>query len=134
VLTIMSRGVIVVLVGIALLIGMTAGDDLHSLVILAWSGPGSAIGPVALLAVFWKRTTWAGAIAGMVTGASIVLFWAYSHLFGIGVMVDGELVSLKAGLIAELVPGFFGGLVVAVVVSLMTRPPEDADQLVADFS
>ncbi len=43
-------------------------------------------------------------------------------------------VSLKAGLIAELVPGFFGGLVVAVVVSLLTRPPEDTDQLVADFS
>ncbi|MCH8979804.1 MAG: sodium/proline symporter [Armatimonadetes bacterium] len=134
VLAVMARGIIVVLVGIALAIGMTAGESLHSLVILAWSGPGSAIGPIALLAVFWKRTTWAGAIAGMVTGAVIVLFWAYSHLLGIGVMVDGELVSLKAGLIAELVPGFFGALIVAVVVSLKTRPPENADELVADFS
>ena len=133
VLAVMSRGIIVVLVGIALAIGMSAGESLHSLVILAWSGPGSAIGPVALLAVFWKRTTWAGAFAGMVTGAAIVLFWAYSHLLGIGVVREGALVSLKAGVIPELVPGFLGALIVAVVVSLRTQPPENVDQLVADF-
>ena len=134
VLTRMSRAAIAVLVVVAVLIGITVDQDLNSLIILAWSGPGAALGPVALLAVFWKRTTFAGALAGMATGALIVVFWAFSHLLGIGVMVDGELVSLKAGLIAELVPGFFGSLIVAVVVSLMTRPPEDADQLVADFS
>ena len=31
--------------------------------------------PVLLMAVFWKRMTWAGALAGMVAGAGTAVLW-----------------------------------------------------------
>ena len=41
----------------------------------AWAGFGATFGPVMIFSLFWKRTTYAGAIAGMVAGAGMVFFW-----------------------------------------------------------
>lgn len=79
-------------------------------VLFAWSGIGAAFCPVIVLSLFWKRMTKAGAIAGMCSGFLITMIWA---------------IFFKASTnLYEMVPGFFGAIVIIVIVSLFTRPPE----------
>lgn len=82
------------------------------LVAYAWAGFGAAFGPAILMALFWRRMTRYGALAGMVTGAVTVIIW--KHL-------SGGLFDLY-----ELVPGFVFALAAIVVVSLLdTAPPPE---------
>ena len=86
----------------------------------AWGGFGAAFGPVVLLALFWKRSNAAGALAGMISGALTVIVWSYIPL----IELEGELVTLsaKTGLYS-LALGFPIALVVMIVVSLITKKP-----------
>ena len=61
-----------------------------------------------LLALYWKRFTYGGAVAGIVTGFVVDALW---YVF-----------MAKTGLY-EIIPGFAAGLVAAVVVSLLTPKP-----------
>ena len=64
----------------------------------AWAGFGSAFGPVVLLALFWKRSTLAGAISGMATGALTVIVWDYLPLVnGVTLYKATNLYSLVLG-------------------------------------
>ena len=81
-------------------------------VLFAWSGVGCAFCPVIILSLFWKRTTRAGAIAGMCSGFLITIIWA---------IFFKESTNLY-----EMVPGFLGAILVTVAVSLFTAPPEKA--------
>jgi sodium/proline symporter len=78
-------------------------------VLFAWSGLGAAFTPVVLAGLFWKGTTRAGAIAGMVVGFLVTVLWV---------------VAFKADFydLYELIPGFIAGLATIVVVSLWTSP------------
>ena len=82
-------------------------------VLFAWSGLASAFTPVVLCSLFWKGTTRAGAIAGMVVGFLTAVIWV---------------VALKEHVydLYEMIPGFLAGFVVTIGVSLMTEPPEGA--------
>ncbi len=82
-------------------------STLLSMVAYAWGGFGAAFGPVILLSLFWPRMTGAGAIAGMVTGAVVVVVWK----------------QLKGGVFEmfEVVPGFAAALLAIVAVSLLTK-------------
>ena len=82
----------------------------------AWAGFGSAFGPVVLLALFWKRSTLAGAISGMATGALTVIVWDYLPL------VNG-VTLYKATNLYSLVLGFAFAFIMNVVVSLLTKKP-----------
>jgi sodium/proline symporter len=82
-------------------------------VLFAWSGIASAFAPVVLCSLFWKRTTRAGAIAGMVAGFLTVIVWV--------VVFKERFYDLY-----EMIPGFAVGFVVTVGVSLFTEPPEGA--------
>ncbi|MBD1388158.1 sodium/proline symporter PutP [Neiella sp. HB171785] len=104
---------------VALVASMLALDSSNSvlgLVSNAWAGFGAAFGPVVLLALFWRRMTYAGAIAGIITGAVTVLCWSHLPL-----LADGQPLS---SLIYEIIPGFLSAAVAIVVVSLLTRSPE----------
>lgn len=83
-------------------------------VLFAWSGLASAFTPVVLCSLFWKRTTRAGAVAGMVAGFVTAVVWV---------------IALKERFhdLYEMIPGFVAGFLVTIVVSLLTRPPEGAD-------
>ena len=83
---------------------------LMALVSCAWGAFGSAFGPVILLALFWKRFNYNGALAGIIAGFAVDIFW-YLKLS-------------KCTGVYEIVPGFLAGLIVAVLVSLMTKAPE----------
>ncbi|MEG2175072.1 MAG: sodium/proline symporter PutP [Oscillospiraceae bacterium] len=100
-----------------------AWDDtsvIFTIVSFAWAGFGATFGPLMLFSLFWKRTSHAGAIAGMLTGAISVFVWKL-------------LLKPMGGVFAiyELFPAFVLSCIVIVVVSLCTAPP--SAEVVADF-
>ena len=88
---------------------------IFSLVSFAWAGFGATFGPIILFSLFWKRTTRAGAIAGMVTGGVSVLVWK---------LVLNQFLSDTIPVFAlyELLPAFILSSIAIVVVSLCTKP------------
>lgn len=76
------------------------------LVAYAWAGFGAAFGPVLILSLFWGRMTRNGALAGMITGAVVVIAWKQLGFA-----------------LYEMVPGFLMATLAIVVVSLMGRAP-----------
>ena len=102
-------------VGVAVLGAIFASDPNSSIfrvVSFAWAGFGATFGPVMLFALFWKRCSAAGAIAGMFSGAVSIFVWKY-------------LVAPLGGVFAiyELLPAFVISCVFIVVVSLCTARP-----------
>ena len=91
---------------IAIIIAADPESRVLGLVSYAWAGFGAAFGPVVILSVFWKRMTAAGALAGMLAGALVVVFWK----------------PLTGSSLYEIVPGFIACAVAIVVVSLLTKP------------
>jgi sodium/proline symporter len=116
-LVLYSRIVVMLLVIGALIFGVLAEDLVFWLVLFAWAGLGAAIGPTSILALFWRRTTRAGVMAGLVAGTVVTIAW--------------EKTPYLATRMYELVPAFFAALLVTVVVSWLTRPPENTDELFA---
>lgn len=88
-------------------------SEVLGLVSNAWAGFGAAFGPLIILALTWNRMTGAGAVAGLVTGAAVVIAWIAagfnSSLFG------------GPGLY-EIVPGFLAAWAAIWGVSLATQP------------
>jgi sodium/proline symporter len=78
----------------------------------AWAGLGASFGPLVLFSLFWKRTTFPAAVAGMLSGGVMVVVWknAIARLGGV----------LN---IYELLPAFVISCIVIVVVSLLTKKP-----------
>lgn len=76
-----------------------------------------AFGPIILLALFWRRATLAGAVSGMVAGAAATFIWK----FKLSALAEHHPVFG----IYELAPGFAICLLVAVVVSLVGKPPSN---------
>lgn len=107
---------VVVVAVIAFLIALDPESSIMDLVSHAWAGFGAAFGPVVLLALFWKRSNLAGAIAGMATGAAVIIVWNYIPL------IAGQ-TPADATKLYSLIPGFFLALLVNVVVSLVSKAP-----------
>jgi SSS family transporter len=88
-------------------------------VLFAWSGLASAFAPVILCSLFWKRTTRAGAVAGMIGGFLTTITWV--------LVFKEQFFDLY-----EMLPGFFAGFGLTIGVSLFTNPPDGAaDELEA---
>ena len=75
----------------------------------AWGLFGAAFGPVVILSLFWKRFTYKGAIAGILSGAIVDIVWFIK-------------LSALTG-VYELLPAFIVGFVFSVVVSLLDKKP-----------
>ena len=85
---------------IAMLIAFVNSSSLYNSVLYAWSGLGAAFGPLLLLSLYTKKVTPNGALAGILTGTLISIFWPL----------------LNSG-IPQLVPGFFGSLLMILLIS-----------------
>ena len=108
-MTWIGRVVVLVIAVVALLIASNPGaGSIMSLVSNAWGVFGAAFGPTILLTLFWKRFNFAGALAGIVSGAAVDILWL-AFLSGTGIY--------------ELAPGFIASFIVAVVVTLCTKAP-----------
>lgn len=99
---------------VAILIAADPDSKVLGLVSNAWAGFGAAFGPLIVLSLTWKRMTGAGAVAGLVTGAGVVIGW-------IALGWNSKLPGLDAGLY-EIVPGFIASWLAIVLVSRATQP------------
>ncbi len=112
-----SRIVLVSIAIIGIILAWKENSVIFSLVSFAWAGFGATFGPLMLFSLFWKRTTRAGAIAGMLTGGISVFVWK---------LVLNEFLSEAAPIFAiyELLPAFILSSVAIVVASLLSKAPE----------
>jgi sodium/proline symporter len=112
-----SRIVLVLITFFAIFVATGKNQVIFTIVDFAWAGFGAAFGPLMLFSLFWKRTTYAGAIAGMVAGGVMVFVWNF-------------FISKLGGIwsIYELLPAFLFSCIVIVVVSLLTKKPDEKIQ------
>lgn len=57
-------------------IAVTSNKLVFALVSYAWSGLGASFGPALFLLLKWKKTTWQGVLAGMITGTLTTIVWS----------------------------------------------------------
>ncbi len=112
----MSRITVFVIAVLAYVIALDPNSSIMGLVSNAWAGLGSAFGPIVLLSLFWKRTNFQGAVAGIITGALTVIVWDYIPF------VSGQTLGSATGLYS-LAIGFALSLLAIVAVSLATPAP-----------
>ena len=108
-----GRLVVVLVAIVAYFIASSKGSGAQAIMNMvenAWAGFGSAFGPVILLSLFWKRFTYKGAVAGVIGGAVVDVFW---------------LLCMGYTGIYEIIPGVIVGFVFSVVVSLLDKKPSD---------
>jgi len=122
-LLIVSRGAVIIIALLALVIASDRDSRVLDLVSYAWAGFGASFGPVIIFSLFWRKMTSQSAIAGMVLGAVTVVIWSN---------LGGGIFDLY-----EIVPGFLFASFGIVGFSLMkpetksaTLDQYDAAQLV----
>ena len=64
---ILARVSVVIISVISIFLALNPNSSVFRIVSFAWAGFGAAFGPVVLLSLFWKKTTGAGALAGMIS-------------------------------------------------------------------
>ena len=109
----LARGTVIAIAIIGIVLAWDPNSSVFRVVSFAWAGFGAAFGPLMLFSLFWKRTTKAGALAGMIVGGAMVFIWK----FGIA-----KLGGVWA--IYELLPAFICSAIVIVIVSLATPEPD----------
>jgi len=77
-LVLLGRIATLLISAVALFLAFTNQELIFDMVAYAWSGLGSSFGPVILLALWWKRTTRGGALAGMIVGMVSTVAWQRS--------------------------------------------------------
>ncbi|MBR5139591.1 MAG: sodium/proline symporter PutP [Clostridia bacterium] len=107
-----GRGVVIAVAVVAFFIASSKSEGAQSIMNLvenAWAGFGSAFGSVMILSVFWRRFTYKGALAGVITGAVVDVLW-FVFLAG------------PTG-IYEMIPGFVASMIAAVIATLIDAAP-----------
>ncbi|PKC51854.1 SSF-domain-containing protein [Rhizophagus irregularis] len=107
-----GRIAVLIVAIVAFFLALDPENSILDLVGFAWAGFGAAFGPVILLALYWRKLTNIGALAGMIVGAVVAYVW-------------GTVPAIKENFFGlyEIVPGFVLGLIAAVIVSLITYKP-----------
>ncbi len=109
-----TRITLIVIAICAMIIALDENSVIFTVVSFAWAGFGATFGPTMLFSLFWKRITRAGAIAGMLSGGSMVFLWKLvlkpmGGIFGI----------------YELFPAFVTSCLFIVIVSMLTKEPDE---------
>lgn len=110
-----GRVLVLVLSLIAFVIANSKGSGAQAIMDMvenAWGAFGASFGPTILLSLFWKRFNYQGAVAGVISGFVIDLGWLLTGM------------TASTG-IFEIVPGFFGSLVVTIIVAKLTSAPNE---------
>lgn len=110
-----SRVTLLLVALFGVIIALDENSVIFKVVSFAWAGFGATFGPIILFSLLWKRTTRAGAIAGILTGSIMVFVW-------------NMLISRLGGVFAiyELFPAFVLSSIAIVIVSLLTKKPDQA--------
>lgn len=115
-----SRIMVLVIAAVAFFMALNPESSIFKLVSYAWAGFGATFGPLVLLALFWRRMTNRGAIAGLLAGGITVVVW---HNLG-AILPEQAFAAAPVLAVYELLPGFLAGLAAAVVGSLLDKAPD----------
>ena len=109
-----GRAALLIIAFLGSVIAMDEDSIIFTIVSFAWAGFGATFGPLMLFSLFWKRTTRAGAVAGMLSGGAMVFIWNF-------------LIKPMGGVwgIYELLPAFIISSIFIVVVSLISKEPDE---------
>lgn len=107
ILLVSRLGVVLVSI-IAFSIAFAKISTIYSLVLYAWSGLGSAFGPLLLLSLYSKRINKYGAWAGILSGGILSAIWPYINRF----------IAIE---IPSMLPGFVASFILILLVSRLTR-------------
>ena len=110
-----TRMWVVVVALVALFIATDQSASVLGLVARAWAGLGASFGPIILFALFWQKTTKAGAITGVISGA-------------VGAIVFSKMAFISY----EILPAFAFSAFLIFIVSLMTQDQVPA-KVAVDF-
>ena len=107
-----TRIILVVIMLFAMLVATGGNQVIFSIVDFAWAGLGATFGPLMIFSLFWKRTTYQGAIAGMITGGVTAIVWNF-------------FIAPLGGFFAvyELAPAFLFSCIAIVIGSLLSPAP-----------
>jgi cation/acetate symporter len=130
-----SKMVLMVVALAAAYVAAQRPADILFLVSAAFSFAAAAFFPALVLGIFWKRTNRLGASLGMLAGLGITIYYmAMTQPWMRGVLGITAPVQLWWG-IQPISAGVFGvplGFAVMVVASLLSRPPSESEQAVAE--
>ncbi len=118
-----ARITVVAIAVLGVIIARNPDSSVFGIVSFAWAGFGASFGPLVICSLFWKRTTFPGAVSGMIAGGVMVFVWKY-------------LIKPLGGVfgVYELLPAFIVGIAAIVIISLCTKAPskeiEDEFELV----
>jgi len=130
---VISKSLLLVVAVLAATVAAQKPGTILSMVAWAFSIAGSAFFPALVLGIFWSRATRAGALAGMLVGVLLTLYYIlrlefnsipWLGLSGFNMAPWFQVQSTSAGVF-----GVVAGFATIVVVSLLTRPDRGA----ADF-
>ncbi|WP_322496009.1 sodium:solute symporter family protein [Chloroflexus sp.] len=119
---VLGKSMIVVAAVIAALLAIPRLALIAQMVAWAFSMAAATFFPVVLLGIFWKRANGPGAIAGMIGGLAVTLFYMFNNYTNPAFNVLG---------ISHLGSGIFGlpvAIILIVVVSLLTKEPSKETQ------
>jgi cation/acetate symporter len=127
----------ILLLGVALFASWVASLNAGNILFLvgaAFSLAASSLFPVLVLGVFWKRTTRLGAVAGMVAGLAVCVYYIVSTYPFFTQLTGFE--GARWWGIEPISSGVFGvpaGFLVAIVVSLVDRKPDEYTVALVDY-
>ncbi|THF65541.1 cation acetate symporter [Pseudothauera nasutitermitis] len=126
-----SKSQLLVVAVVAAWVASLRPDHILFMVGMAFSIAAAAFFPALVLGIFWKRANRPGAIAGMLAGLGVTLYYlASTHAF-FGGSMDNAWFGIN-----PIAAGAFGvplGFATIVAVSLCTRPPPREIQDLVDF-
>lgn len=127
----------ILLLGVALFASWVASLNTGNILFLvgaAFSLAASSLFPVLVLGVFWKRTTRLGAVAGMVAGLAVCVYYIVAT-YPFFTQLTGFAGPRWFG-IEPISSGVFGvpaGFLVAIAVSLLDRKPDAYTMALVDY-
>ncbi|HLL10225.1 MAG TPA: cation acetate symporter, partial [Rubrivivax sp.] len=134
---VVSKVLVMVVAFMAALIAALKLTDILMFVSAAFSLAATAFFPALVLGIFWRRTTGAGAVAGMLAGLAVCVWYMAWNLPVLRSLlgITQPLSQTQWWGIDAIAAGVFGvpvGLSVMIAVSLLTRPPSAAQQALID--
>jgi len=125
-----GRAVVLVVSIVAFLIASSDASwagDIMAMVENAWGLFGAAFGPAVILSLFWRRMNYAGACAGIITGAVVDIAW----LLCFTDTITSALIAPTG--VYEILPGFIASFIATILVSLATKAPSaEVDSIFAN--
>lgn len=98
--------------------------SIFKLVSHAWAGLGAAFGPLIILSLYWSRTSYWGAVWGILLGGAMTLLWIYCHYT----------YSAPIFQLYEIVPGAIASFIGIILGSILgPKPSSNIKQQHQDF-